>query len=82
MSQLTVMLKKARTTDITAASVKLQQNIEVRLENVSQPREAEPEKPAEPEGRARRLGAGQVSYKRRWILRLMTNSVLPWMRRI
>ena len=69
VSQPTVMLKKARTTDIAAASVELQQNIEVRLENVSQPREAESEKPAEPEGRARRQGAGQVSYKERWIFR-------------
>ena len=48
VSQPTVMLKKARTTDI---SVQLQQHVQVRLENVSQPRESEPEKPAEPEGR-------------------------------
>ena len=63
VSQPTVILKMARFTDIAAASVQLQQNIEVRLENVSQPREAEPEKPAEPEGRSRRQRAGQVSYK-------------------
>jgi len=56
VSQPTVMLKKARTTDIAAAS-----RMEVRLENVSQPPEPEIEKPAE--GRSRRQRAGQVSYK-------------------
>ena len=54
VSQPTVMLKKARTTDIAAAS-----RMEVRLENVIQPQE--PEKPTE--GRSRRQRAGQVSYK-------------------
>ena len=56
MSQPTVMLKKARTTDIAAAS-----RMEVRLENVSKPQPQEIEKPAE--GRSRRQRGGAVSYK-------------------
>ena len=56
VSQPTVMLKKARTTDIAAAS-----RMEVRLENVSKPQPQEIEKPAE--GRSRRQRGGAVSYK-------------------
>merc|ERR1712192_41151 len=58
VSQPTVMLKKARTTDIAAAS-----RMEVRLENVSKPQPQEPEIERPAEGRSRRQRAGQVSYK-------------------